>query len=162
MNWLTFGMAYLLPASLRPLPSVMDKLRSTASSYILVRTLSAQQSTDMVSQMVQFARATCQVGPWTMAASSSQQCRSLLSTALTVLSLQANPQQALDVLQTGLGHQAGAGRFRLHLAVAEVEAGRSNWVSTHPLCRPVDPRLNSSRVKECRLQLKNMQERLPL
>ena len=154
-------MAYLLPASLRPLPSVMDKLRSTASSYILVRTLSAQQSTDMVSQMVQFARATCQVGPWTMAASSSQQCRSLLSAA-TVLSLQANPQQALDVLQTGLGHQAGAGRFRLHLAVAEVEAGRSNWVSTHPLCRPVDPRLNSSRVKECRLQLKNMQERLPL
>ena len=42
--------------------------------------------------------------------------------------MQGNPQQALDILQTGLTHQTGVWQNRLHLAIAEVQATDYNWV----------------------------------
>lgn len=120
-------------ALLPPVTSLIHRLGANAFSLSTARTMSAQQSSEMVNQMVQFARTTCQVPALLTQHIVSQQqdlrCCLHMGQALTSVSLQEHPQQALDVLQTGLPHQDRSGQNRLYLAMAEVETGRSNWVT---------------------------------
>ena len=132
----------ILPPCLRPVTSLIHKLGANAFSFSTARTMSAQQSSEMVNQMVQFARTTCQVQALLTQhiVSQQQDMRSCLQMkqALTPFDLQEQPQQALDVLQTGLPHQDTSGQNRLYLAMAEIETGRSNWVTMPRLSIPVN------------------------